>query len=822
MVRQVRDVVPGEGYVDLSVTAVAYWQMPAGRGLLTTESPEAQGLRRHGVHAAASVIDSWPPAPATLRLRFPATDVLRLTLLPGPPHATRTDPDLGVLVDPQPGDGNFHFAEVETGLDSAGRCLVAYTSGVRVEIDRYPFRIRVFRHLQNSSQPMDGVARPTNTGGDEGAGDAGVRPILLDAGDIRQAIGAPIAPALAFSTERPLPAGTLGDVQRVFAAFELAVGDDIAGLGEQAGPPLRNGQLLRVAVDDAMGIETGRTYKAAPVLHSRGGYSLLIHTGGTLLADVGATAPGVLALEVDDDRLDLFVIVSRTLKERLERYTQLTGRPAVPPRWAFGVWMSRSRYRNRNELMTAARGMRERGVPCDVVHLDPAWLRRDVLNCDFDWSTESFGDPADLVGELASLGLHLSLWELPYLDPRSPLADKARTEGFLVTRAGGEPAEVAGTTSRDGQPRWLVDVFNPRARNWWAALHSPLLDAGVALCTTDFGEGLPDDASLHDGTTGRRARNLYPLWYNRCVYETIAARAKHPPLVLGRSGWAGSQRYPAQWGGDAESTVAGMAATLRAGLAWSLSAPGLWTHDAGGFYGGSADRPSPALYVRWAQFACLSPLARFHGLGPREPWEFGERALGIVGEFARLRYRLLPVIVGAAWEATRSGLPMLRPLCVEFENDPTCWQIAHEYLLGRDLLVAPVLDDSADPVLVKVYLPAGEWVDFFTGRRHLGPSHVDVTVGLETIPLFVRAGATLPFGALGQCTNEIPDGDWELHHWEGPPVTTTIQVPEGVAAYAAVGAARVTAIAASEPVRRAVRALCHDRNGGVRAVPLLR
>src|SRR5690606_16490438 len=195
----------------------------------------------------------------------------------------------------------------------------------------------------------------------------------------------------------------------------------------------------------------------------------------------------------------------------------------------------------------------------------------------------------------------------------------------------------------------------------------PFLDDGVAVFKTDFGEGCPDDAVARDGTPSNHLHNLYPLKYNAAVSDAVADRTGRVPLVWGRSGWAGSHRYPGQWGGDAESTVAGLQATLRGGLSHALSMPGFWSHDIGGFFGPEL---TPGLYVRWTQFGALSPLMRAHGLRPREPWEFGEDALTVAREWIRLRYSLLPYLWQAAGDSAALGLPMLRPLALEFPDDP--------------------------------------------------------------------------------------------------------------------------------------------------------
>lgn len=287
-----------------------------------------------------------------------------------------------------------------------------------------------------------------------------------------------------------------------------------------------------------------------------------------------------------------------------------------------------------------------------------------------------------------------------------------------------------------------MDLTNPQARAWWQGLHHPFLDDGVAVFKTDFGEGLPDDAVLADGTPPAHAHNLYPLRYNAAVSDGIGAHLGRSPVVWGRSGWAGSHRYPGQWGGDAESTVAGMQATLRGGLSYAISAPGFWSHDIGGFFGPEL---TAALYVRWTQFAALSPLMRAHALRPREPWTFGEKTLEIARDWIRLRYRLLPYLWQTAVESATRGWPMLRPLDFTNEDDPVTRTVDDAFLLGPDLLVVPVFSHSAEPVVRRFYVPAGGWTDLRTGRRHTGPGFVTRSCPLDEMPLLVRDGTVLPW-----------------------------------------------------------------------------
>lgn len=643
-----------------------------------------------------------------LRLEVVAPRVARLRL------GERADAGLPPLVEPGP-TGLPLAAERER--DGAGWTLAGGELTITIGAD--PFSLR--------------IARPDGP------------PFTLAAGD---------ANVFGQANGLPLTVAGGGDEARTTLGWALGHDERLYGLGERFVRFDQRGRRVRVWNTDAWGTATDASYKGAPIVFSSAGYAVLLNTGAPIEADLGATSAATASLTVEEGALDCFIFLGADLRAILGDYTALTGRMPRLPRWAFGLWTSRCRYQTRAEAEGAVERLRAEGIPVDVVNLDPAWLQTPALNCDFVWNEEAFPDPAGMVRHFAEEGVKVCLWEVPYLAAETAAYREARERGFLLLGPDDAPTTQIDGAYRPDIDRGLVDFTNPAAAAWWQDLHRPLLAMGIAAFKTDFGEGVPPDARSHAGLTGRQLRNRYPLLYNRAVYE-VTREARGIGLIWGRSGWASSQRYPAQWGGDPATTLAGLAGCLCGGLNWALSAPGAWSHDIGGFYG---PPPSPGLYIRWAQCGLLSPLARIHGTTPREPWHFGDEALRIFRDYAHLRYHLLPYLYAVAEIAHRRGLPMLRPLVLEFPRDRAAFDIDDQYLLSGALLVAPVFSESLEPVARPTYLPACAegWLDFWTGETLAGGQWLDYHAPLDRLPLFLRRGRLLPLGPVMRHTDAAP------------------------------------------------------------------
>jgi len=524
-------------------------------------------------------------------------------------------------------------------------------------------------------------------------------------------------------------------------SFGLTPDERMYGLGEQFGPFDKRGQrLISWSRDPTGGLASTVSYLNIPFFMSDRGYGVFVHHASRIVYELGQPALQSAAFRVEDPHLDYFFVYGPTPKEMIERYTELTGRPPTPPLWTFGAWFSRCMYRDREQVEGVVERLRELSIPADVVHVDPRWLKerrsRERDGCDFVWDDEAFPDAEGFVRWLAERGFKLSLWENPYVWVDTEMHREGLQQGYFVRSQDGGLARPLDNPN----DTVLIDFTNPEAYRWWQEKHRPYLRMGVAAFKPDYGEAVPSDALFADGRTGEQAHNIYPLLYNRCVYE-VMREEQGEAMLFSRSGYAGSQRYPINWTGDQPCTWGGMAAALRSGLSLSLSGISMWSHDIGGFWNpDNMEPPDPALYIRWAQFGLLSSHARFHGIRGREPWYFGDQAVEIVREFARLRYRLLPYIYSLAKEAEATGLPVVRPLLLEYPDDPVAPTVDFEYLLGRDLLVVPVLNEEGRAV---VYLPPGGWYDWWSGERLEGPRHLRLDVPLERLPLYVRDSSLL-------------------------------------------------------------------------------
>ena len=528
------------------------------------------------------------------------------------------------------------------------------------------------------------------------------------------------------------------DLNRRFAAtFELSPDEKLFGTGESFTRLNKRGQKINVFTRDGMGVQGQLMYKPIPFFLSSNGYGMFVHTSAPVTFDFGHDYDQHNAIYSADDQLDLFIFLGEP-KDILSEYTALTGRSPVPPLWSFGFWMSRITYKSEDEVRDVAAKLREHKIPADVIHLDTGWFETDWRS-NYKFSTSRFRDPAKMIADLKNQGFHMSLWQYTYFTPKNDLYKEIVDKGYEVKNENGTaPFEDA-----------VLDMSNPTAVKWYQDKLAGLLKMGVGAIKVDFGEGAPITGQYFSGKLGLYEHNLYPLRYNKAVAD-ITKQTTGDSIIWARSAWAGSQRYPLHWGGDAENTNSAMAAELRGGLSFGLSGFTYWSHDVGGF----VDRPSRDLYRRWMAFGVLTSHVRAHGAPPREPWEYDKALTDDFRRALNLRYSLMPYIYAQAKDSSAKGFPMLRTLFFEFPKDPTSWFIEDEYMFGSDLLVAPLFEESSSR---KVYLPPGKWIDYQTGKVYEGERWYDIAAGQIPIVLLARDGTILPHVQLAQSTSEI---DW--------------------------------------------------------------
>ena len=543
--------------------------------------------------------------------------------------------------------------------------------------------------------------------------------------------------------------GAPAAIERVFVheQLDLGVGELVYGLGERFGPVVKNGQSVEIWNADG-GTSSEQAYKSVPFYLSDRGYGVLVNDPGHVSFEIGSEAVERVQFSVPGEVLEYFVIDGPTPKDVLTRYTALTGRPPVVPAWSYGLWLSTSFTTDYDEATVTSfiDEMAARELPVSVFHFDCFWMR-EFNWCDFEWDPRTFPDPDGMLARLHDKDLRVCVWLNPYIGQRSPLFAEAAERGFLVKRADGSVWQWDLWQAGMG----LVDFTNPEATAWYQSHLRRLVDQGVDCFKTDFGERIPVDVEWADGSDPQRMHNLYTQLYNEAVHAVLVEkRGEGDAVLFARSATAGGQTMPVHWGGDSTSTFVSMAETLRGGLSLAYSGFAHWSHDIGGFEG----TPDTAVYKRWTAFGLLGSHSRFHGSGSyRVPWAFDEEAVEVTRRFTHLKMHLMPYLFQAGVDAAATGLPLLRPMLLEFPDDPAVRHLDRQYMLGGDILVAPVFSEAGE---VEFYLPAGEWTSLLTGETVTGGGWRRETHGFDSLPLYVRPGAVIPWGA----RSDRPDYDY--------------------------------------------------------------
>lgn len=529
--------------------------------------------------------------------------------------------------------------------------------------------------------------------------------------------------------------------------LSLDVGELLYGLGERFTPFVKNGQSVDIWNEDG-GTSTDLSYKNVPFYLSGKGYGVFVNHTEKVSFEVGTEAVDKVEFSVPGERLDYFLIAGEDLKGVLKNYTALTGRPPLPEAWTFGLWLSTSFTTDYDEetVTEFVDGMRERQIPLSVFHFDCFWMR-EFQWCDFEWDPRMFPEPVQMLDRLHKKGLRVCVWINPYIGQASALFREGMEQGYFLRRPDGSVWQW--DMWQPGMA--VVDFTNPEACCWYREKLSALVDMGVDCFKTDFGERIPVDCVYANGMDPVKMHNYYTYLYNKTVYEVLEEKKGEGKAVLfARSATVGGQKFPVHWGGDCWSTYPAMEQSLRGGLSLQLSGFGFWSHDIGGF-----EQTSTAdVYKRWCAFGLLSSHSRLHGsTSYRVPWAYDEEAVEVLRFFTRLKLRLMPYLYGAAMQAHRTGVPVMRAMVLEFPQDRTCRYLDKQYMLGDALLVAPIMNEEG---IGEYYLPEGVWTNFFTGEKRPGGRWYSERYGYCDIPFWVRPGSIVAVGA----GEESPEYDY--------------------------------------------------------------
>ncbi len=538
--------------------------------------------------------------------------------------------------------------------------------------------------------------------------------------------------------------------KRTYMVEQLAIDIDeyVYGLGERFTAFIKNGQRVDMWNGDG-GTASELAYKNIPFYLSNKGYGVLVNNEGDVSFEIGSEKVERIQFSVEGERLGYFVVAGDDPLRAVERYTALTGRPALPPAWSFGLWLTTSFTTDYDEKTTShfIDGMAERNIPLHVFHFDCYWM--DMFKwCNFEWDKKTFSDPGAMLKRYHEKGLKICVWINPYIAQNSELFAEAKEQGYLITKTDGSVWQTDLWQPGMG----IVDFTNPGAYKWYQSKLEVLLDMGVDCFKTDFGERIPvKDIIYYDNSDPVKMHNYYTHLYNGCVFELLKRkRGENEAVLFARSATAGGQQFPVHWGGDCSATYPSMAETLRGGLSLACCGFGFWSHDISGF-----ESTAPAdIYKRWCAFGLLSSHSRLHGSSSyRVPWLFDDEACEVLAFFTKWKCRLMPYLYAQAVRAHEEGRPLLRPMFMDFSQDKGCDMSERQYMLGDSLMAAPIFKESGD---VDYYVPKGKWINLITGETVEGGGWRKGHFDYFGLPLLVRPSSILAIGG-----NDLrPDYDY--------------------------------------------------------------
>ena len=518
--------------------------------------------------------------------------------------------------------------------------------------------------------------------------------------------------------------------------LSLSVGECVWGLGEHFTAFVKNGQSVDMWNEDG-GTSSELAYKNVPFYVTSRGYGVFVLHPERVSFEVASEHVERVQFSLPGQVLEYVITAGSSVKEAVCAYTEVSGKPTLPPAWSFGLWLTTSFTTSYDEKTVTSfiDGMRDRNIPLHVFHFDCFWMKESEW-CNFTWDPKTFPDPKAMLARLKARGLKICVWINPYIAQKSPLFDEACQCGYLLKKTNGDVWQWDRWQAGMG----IVDFTNPAARSWYQDKLKKLLDDGVDCFKTDFGERIPTDVVYFDGSNPLKMHNYYTYLYNSCVFNLLLReRGAGQAVLFARSATAGSQKFPVHWGGDCWGTYESMTESLRGGLSLCMSGFGFWSHDISGF----ENTATADLYKRWVAFGLLSTHSRLHGSSSyRVPWLFDDEAVDVLRFFTNLRCSLMPYLWAQAVETARTGCPMMRPMVLEFA-ETACKYLDAQYMLGESLLVAPVFNEQGT---AEFYLPEGVWTDWFTGEVIEGGRWHKRQCDYFSLPLLQREASVIPLG----------------------------------------------------------------------------